>query len=337
MGARPAIEIWTYDPALPSFRYRLAALVPELERRGADCRVEILPKRRYFRRILERRARLAETDVLVLGKIKLGLGEEPLLRRSARRIAFDFDDAIDLRRPRHPGLAPGRSFVRTLKFRRTCRFVDLVLAGNDDLAARARPFAPRVEIVPTSVDVARYPAAPPGGRAGRTLVWIGLPENVPYLEIVRPALARLAEEFPDLRLRVVSSTFPEWDDVPIERVPWSETAEVDALVSAGVGLMPLTDDAWTRGKCAFKLLQYMAAGLPCVGSAVGANRDAVVEGETGYLPRRREDWEAALRELLVSPGRRAEFGAAGRRRVEALYDRPVVVGGAADLVLGLIG
>jgi glycosyltransferase involved in cell wall biosynthesis len=117
----------------------------------------------------------------------------------------------------------------------------------------------------------------------------------------------------------VCSKFPQWSDVAIDAVPWSAETEAEALASADIGIMPLTRDEWTEGKCAFKLLQYMAASLPCVSSPVGANRDAVIDGETGLWAATDADWERALARLLESPPLRLAMGAAGRRRLETHY------------------
>jgi len=322
---RAKVRLWAYDLEAPSFRHRLLWAVPELERLGFDVLCETLPRGRYLLRLLARRAALRSTDLLVLSKIKVSVFEKAFLQRWARSIAFDFDDAIYFRKPRRLGEDPDRSKWRLSKFAATCRMADLVIAGNQVLAERAQGCGSRVVIVPTPVNARDYRPLPPSERDGSTLVWIGLPENLVYLQLVRPALAQLAREHDGLRLRIVSSAFPDWSDVPIERVEWSTESEGVALASAGVGLMPLSDDDWTRGKCAFKLLQYMAAGLPCVASAVGANRDAVVDGETGFLVGSHSQWIEALRALLNNGALRDSMGAAGRQRLLKLYDREIVV------------
>ena len=316
----PTALFLAYDLEAPSFRHRLRDAAAALAAEGWSCEVERFPKGRYFRRLLERRRQLREADCVVLSKINLGLGEAAILRRLIRRMVLDFDDAIYLRRPRVAGQPPGRSPVRDRKFDATCAAARLVLAGNETLARRARVRAPWVEIVPTSVDVERYENAAPR-RSGTTVVWIGRPENLVYLELLRPALRTLASEIPGLVLRVVSSEVPEWDDVPIERVSWSEAGETAALLSADVGVMPLFDDDWTRGKCAFKLLQYMAASLPAVVSPVGANREVLVPGRTGFFAEGAEEWTARLRELLTSPALGAAMGRAARAEVLARFDR----------------
>lgn len=327
----PAALFLAYDPEAPSFRHRLRDVVGALAAEGWSCAVERFPRGRYVLRLLERRRALAAARCVVLSKINLGLGEAALLSRWTRTLALDFDDAIYLRRPRAAGLPPGRSALRERKFDGTCAAASLVLAGNETLAARARARARWIEVVPTSVDVAAFPERPPE-RHGDTVVWIGRPENLVYLELVRPALAALAREIPGLTLRVVSSHFPEWPDVRVERVPWSEAGEGPALASADVGVMPLVDDDWTRGKCAFKLLQYMAASLPAVASPVGANRGVVVPGETGAFASGPEEWAARLREVLTSPERRAAMGRAARESVRRRFDRRATVARVAGLL-----
>jgi len=326
---------WTYDAEEPSFRHRMLTTLDILASRGWQCDVETLPKGRYLRRILERRDSLRSADVVLLHRIKLTPVEFRPLQQLCRSLVFDVDDAIYYRRPRTLGDPPNRSWFRQYKFARTCAISDLVMAGNDCLVERARLSAPWVEIVPTPVDLAPYEASP-ATRCPATVVWIGLPENLPYLELVRDVLARLAAEKPDLKLKIVSAEFPDWTDIPIERTPWSAATEANSLTSSGIGIMPLTDDEWTHGKCAFKLLQYMAAGLPCIGSAVGANLEVVQHRRTGFLASDPTEWATALRTLLSEPNTASAMGRAGRERVRRYYDVRVVSAHAADLVEELV-
>lgn len=322
---------WTYDPEEPSFRHRMLHARDQLASRGWRCRVETLPKGRYLTRVLERRQQLRSADVVVLHRIKLTPVEFRPLRSLCRSLVFDVDDAIYFRRPRQLGQAPDKSWFRQYKFARTCAISDLVMAGNQCLADRAARSTPWVEIVPTPVDLAAYEALDVE-RQANTVVWIGLPENLPYLELVRDVLVRSGRQEPTLALRVVSAEFPDWPDITIERVPWTDASEASDLATAGIGIMPLTDDEWTHGKCAFKLLQYMAAALPCIGSAVGANLEVVIEGETGFLAGDNAAWTAALDTLISDPHRAEAMGVAGRERVRAHYDTRVVSSRAADLL-----
>ncbi len=326
-----------YRLAQPSFRYRMECLVEPLRASGWEVRCEELPSGRYGLRLAERSALLRWADVTVLQQIKLSAPEAWLLRRYARHAVFDLDDAIYVRKPRELGAPAQDTAWRRMKFRATCRSMDVVVVGNEVLAAEARPAGRPVEILPTALDATRYRPASPAPDAPPTVVWVGSPENLVYLELLHPALVRLRARYPQLRLRVVCSSFPAWDDVPIERVAWSPESEVEALTTAHVGVMPLTDDAWARGKCAFKLLQYMAAALPCVASPVGANTEAVLDGVTGLHARDDQGWELALDRLLGSAPLRASFGSAGRRHLDAHYAQGPYVARYQRLLESLVG
>jgi len=308
-----------YDLNQPSFRHRMRSLIPALESAGWQVRPERFPSGRYGLRTLERRALLAWADVVVLHQIKLSAIEARLVAALSKRRVFDLDDAIYVRKPRRLGEQPDDSIWRRKKFAATCRWVDVVAAGNDVLAGVARRSARATAILPTSIDTAAYRPTTATAADAPTIVWIGSPENLVYLEILRPALARLSVRHPALKLRVICSRFPDWDEVNIERIAWSTATEAESLAAAHIGVMPLTDDEWTRGKCAFKLLQYMAAGLPCVASPVGANTEAVLEGVTGFHARTTEEWERHLESLIRSPALRARLGAGGREHVESRY------------------
>ncbi len=324
-----------YDPEAPSFRTRVRSLLPALREAGWTIDEDRFPQGRYGLRTWQRRRRLAAGDVVLLAKIKLSAPEAWLFGRFARRVVFDLDDAIYLRKPRRIGEPPGDARARRAKFEATCRLAAVVAAGNEVLAAAARPFARRTVVLPTPIDVSGYRPSAPDPSRPPVVVWIGRPENLVYLDLVRPALARLAARVPGLALRVVCSRFPEWDDVPLERVHWSAETEAAALATADVGIMPLADDGWTRAKCAFKLLQYMAAALPCVASPVGANREAVLDGVTGYLAPDSNAWEDALSRLVAAPELRVRLGAAGRRHVEARYGLPAYARAYAALLAEL--
>lgn len=286
--------------------------------------------------MLERRKSLNALDLLAVAKLKLLPGETALVRANARRIVYDFDDAIYLGKPPRPGEPPDRSAFRIRKFAATCRMADLVVAANGELAAFAGQWARRVEVVPTGVDLSPYPRARGPLPDHPTLVWIGLPGNLSYLELVRPVIGVLAREFPGLALRIICSRFPDWSEVPIERVTWTEESAPAALASASIGIAPLSNDDWARGKSGFHILQYMAARLPCVASPVGANREIVVEGETGHLPTDEQGWLEAVRSLISSENRQQAMGEAGRARVERLFSMESTAERTADLYERLV-
>jgi len=303
----------------PSFRHRMRSLVAPLEAAGWTVHAEQFPSGRYGLRTWERRALLRWADVVVLHQIKLSGPEARLMAALSHRRVFDVDDAIYVRKPRRLGDPVHDSVWRRRKFAATCRWVDTVAAGNDVLAGIAKPAARDIVVLPTSIDTAGY--GPPTVLASDapTICWIGSPENLIYLEMVRPALARLALRHPTLKVRVICSAFPAWSEINVERIAWSSQTEAASLAGSHIGIMPLTDDEWARGKCAFKLLQYMAAWLPCVASPVGANTEAVMDGVNGFHARTVEDWEKNLERLIVSPDLRARFGSNGHAHVEQRY------------------
>jgi len=283
----------------PSFRIRWGRFLGTL---GAEARE--IPAR--GRGAILRLAREAETVVLhrrLLTSVDFGR-----LRRAARRLIYDFDDALCYR-----PVPPFRSVLRERRFFRTVAQADLVLAGSRQLAGLARLRARRVVVVPTSVEVDPAPAPP--RLPAPTAVWIGQKATLPYLEPVVEVVRRSG-----FRLRVIADAAPPG----AEHVPWSLETENARLAECHVGLAPLPSDPFARGKCGYKMLQYFAAGLPCVASPVGALR--TIGDGVALLARRPEEWEEALRRLLNDPALGAELGRRGRDLVLRRYDSRLVAG-----------
>lgn len=246
--------------------------------------------------------------------------EARLLRGSA--YVLDYDDAVFLAYE-----ANRRTWVRRCLGGRLARLMAgsaLVTAGNDYLADYARRGgAPRVMVVPTVLDLARYP--PPSVAAQGTLparplrvVWIGSPATVHYLDLLAEPLRALALRTRFV-LRVIGGGAIQMQGVSTEVIPWSEDSEVNAIGECDIGVMPLVDSPWERGKCGYKLIQYMACGLPVVASNVGVNPQIVQDGVNGFLARSEGEWIAALERLCGDQALRARLGLAGRRRVESNY------------------
>lgn len=198
----------------------------------------------------------------------------------------------------------------------------LVVGGNDYLAQRARDAgAGWVEVLPTVIDLVRYPAPHQMQATLNTqlpiLVWIGSPSTVRYLHQLQASLQALAQRLPFV-LRVIGGEF-SLPGVQVECLPWTEDTEVADISAGDVGIMPLLDSSWERGKCGYKLIQYMACGLPVVASPVGVNSSIVQEGVNGFLAEDTETWVKRLEQLLKNETLRMSMGAAGRLRVEQAY------------------
>lgn len=246
---------------------------------------------------------------------------EQLLLRGVPYV-LDFDDATFHNYDRNSS-----PWVRYFLGRRIDRLMAgarLVVAGNRYLAQRASMAgAPWVELLPTVVDLERYPARRNEASAAPCtvpprLVWIGSPSTVQYLRLLAEPLAALARQQP-FSLRVIGGGPLSMAGVDVEVLPWSSDTEAAAIAECDVGIMPLLDTPWEQGKCAYKLIQYMACGLPTVASPVGANCEVVVEGQTGFLAGTAEAWVDKLELLLRDAALRQRLGNAGRARVEAHY------------------
>lgn len=301
-------------------RYRVAAFRPAFARAGYDLDLTPLPRSWVGCLKLFRSLRSAETVLLqrrLLPPLLLAS-----LRKRARRLIFDYDDAVWLRDSYSPKGMESRR--RADRFRAVTRAADHVVAGNRYLADRAESTA--VTVIPTCVDPARYPVADHSD-ARFTLVWIGSTSTLRGLERFRSTLEAVGRSVPGVRLRIISDTRLSLNHLAVDFVPWSEEGEAAALAGAGAGIAWVPDDPWSRGKCGLKVLQYQAAGLPVIANPVGVQAEMVRDGETGYLAESTGEWVAAVRRLAGDADLRRRLGAAGRAQVEAKYG--VASGGVA--------
>ena len=236
-----------------------------------------------------------------------------LLRRCARRLVFDFDDAIFCNSDGTP------SRTRMARFVAMARASDRILAGNAFLARRAAAFNPAVTLVPTCLDSGRYRVDAGKPADSFDLAWIGSHSTRKYLAEAMPWLAAAAAKVPGLRLKIIADFDLPGCGVATLPVAWHADSEARELAAAHIGIAPMRDDDWSRGKCALKVLQCMAAGLPVVSSRAGANAEVIREGETGFLASSPAEWAARIALLAQDAGLRQRMGEAGRRLVEADY------------------
>ena len=221
-------------------------------------------------------------------------------RRARPPLLFDFDDAIWLRHT-----SGANALFDRLKFpgktATLCRLADRVVVGSDYLAGWARQHSARVDVVPTSIDTAAYEVRdrPPGERV--VVGWTGSATSMTHLEAAAPLLRRLAAARP-VEIRVLSTRPPVLPDVPVVFRHWTPANEVEEIRAFDIGIKPMPDDEWARGKCPMKELQYLALRIPAVCSAVGGSREAVRHGDNGFLVSSEDEWMEALLRLVDDPG-----------------------------------
>lgn len=321
-------------------RYRVYQYVPWLEQAGIECRVlpavsEWVSRHLYLTgtragnaayqaielaRRLAQVVRVASVDVVVVQKalLTVGLrGLDILADAAARRLVLDIDDAVHLGPPHR--LPPWMRGIEDVgQPARLLARADRVVAGSAALAKDVQAFNKRVTVVPTSVDTDRLVPGSPSGRRVPVIGWIGSQSTAPYLATIGPALQRLARSTRFV-LRVVGGPAPALPGVTVDARRWDPAGELADLQSFDVGVMPMPDTPWTRGKCGLKAVQYLAVGVPAVCSPVGAATEIVRPGHDGFLPATQGEWEGALEALLEDVALRARLGAAGRARVEECY------------------
>ncbi len=331
------LALTKYDRLAASSRHRFLAYAPSLARMGIQLDLSPLFGDGYLKAKFQRGATEWSSVMQAYGRRLVALlrsrrwdllwihceafpymppWAELALKALGIRYVFDYDDAIFHMYDRHRSRA-----VRALlggKLETIIRGARAVTAGSRYLADYADRFSSTVHHVPTVVDLARYPtrAVAPTNRP-YTVGWIGSPSTSEYLDIVAPALQRMAQTEP-VRLMLIGSPPRTIPGIEVDVRRWSESSEVSDLMACDVGIMPLPDEPWARGKCAFKLIQYMACGLATVSSPVGANSEVVRE-DTGILAETTEQWVAALSRLRDDVELRVRMGQRGRERVETQY------------------
>lgn len=300
-------------------RYRLSAFRLPLATAGHSLDIRSIPHSWFGRLTLGRGPDFARADAVVLQRKLLPRLTVARLRRRVRRLIFDFDDAVWLR---DSYSAKGFDDPRRLRrFRATVRAADLVIAGNDYLAAEARRWADpaRVVVIPTCVDVRKYHPGAGSSAPSLRLVWVGSSSTLRGLERFTPTLSAVGRAVPGVRLKLICDRFLDIPNLAVDRCPWNEATEAAELAAADVGIGWVPDDPWSRGKCGLKVLQYHAAGLPVVANPVGVHAELVRDGETGFQAETTEQWVNAIRRLADDAALRQRLGEAGRARAEAAY------------------
>lgn len=300
--------------AKPSFRFRVERMLPFFANAGHRCETTFLAPSVWQRLATYRK--LSRFDAVFLQKRLLSRPELMFLRRHARTLVYDLDDAVMYH---GTGAEDRRGQAR---FAAMMRAADLVICGNHYLADEASRFTKRVTIVPTGIDVDAYhPRLRHTDSNHITIGWTGSRSTNPYLNEILPILPKIHAP---IAVKVISETMAGIDfsvlgNLPRTFVPWSPENEITEAATFDIGVMPIPENRFTQGKCGFKALQYMALGIPALCSPVGVNRDIIHDGVDGFLPRSRDEWFQAIARLVKDPFLRETIGHAGRRRVEGAY------------------
>jgi glycosyltransferase involved in cell wall biosynthesis len=226
---------------------------------------------------------------------------------------FDVDDAIFL--------GP-----RGASADRIARESSLIICGNDFLADHFSQHGD-VTILPTAVDAVRFAPCQRKSQDSQVIGWSGSSSGLKYLYKIEKSISKLLQKFPSVVLKIICDKPPEFQSLPMKRViyePWTADSEVSAVQSFSVGVMPLEDDLWARGKCSFKMLTYMAVGIPVVVSPVGMNSKVLSQAKCGFGPRNNEEWVDAISCLLDSSTLSESMGFAGRKLIEERYSKSVI-------------
>ena len=295
-----------------STRYRALQFLPSLNAEGF-CVTHASTSGNGGISFLFALVKAAKADVVVVLRKTFPAPLLWLLRAVSRRMIFDFDDAIFC------NTDGSASATRERRFSSMVKACDHVFAGNAFLLTNASAFNPAVTLLPTCLDVDRYLILATKPRDSIDLVWIGSSSTKKYLVEVLPALRQAAKLVPNLRLKIIADFGLPDSGIPVLAVPWSADIEASELASSHIGIAPMRDDDWSRGKCALKVLQYMAADLPVISSAVGANAEIVEPGGNGYLVAGDVEWCERIVELAKNESLRVRMGAKGRKKVLAEY------------------
>ena len=329
-----------YDTS-PGQRYRLEQWEPLLRERGVEITYEPFEdeelhsvvyqcgrmgkKLQLVARGLGRRlstiSKARKYDLVYILREAALLGPaifERLIYQQRVPFVFDFDDAIFV-----SYRSPSNGYLSYLKFasktRTICRLASHVMVGNPYLAEYASQVNDKVTVIPTTIDTEKYQVPAPKQTDGPIVIgWTGSYSTVQHLDTLRGALRKLAET-EKFRLRVIGTPSYECAPVATEAMPWRAATELEDLSAIDIGVMPLPDDNWSKGKCGLKALQFMALGIPTVCSPVGVNTDIIQDNENGLLAMSEAEWVDKLTSLLRSAELRRRLGDAGRATVEQKY------------------
>ncbi|MCD6393134.1 MAG: glycosyltransferase family 4 protein, partial [Planctomycetes bacterium] len=252
--------------------------------------------------------RSADFDGVLLHKKGVNPLDAHWLCKYSNRIIYNYDDAV-----MYSDREPDRnSRTHLIRFRRSVKLADMVIAGSSYLAEHAKGFNSNVIVLPIGLKVSDYKIQnrQKNDRLTR-LVWVGSKSTLGYLDDIRPVLERVGESCNNVILRIIADDFIDLENMKVEKCPWEKNTRGMKLASCDIGLAPLPDNRFTKGKCSFKVLEYSAAGLPVVASPIGTNTDFIRENITGFLVSDMDGWFNRIKQLIEDKSLRERMGRNG--------------------------
>ncbi|MFP4664752.1 MAG: glycosyltransferase family 4 protein [Bacteroidales bacterium] len=332
-----------YDRS-PGQRFRIEQFLPHLEANGWDITYSnIISEKddavfyasgRYFGKFrimmkswlhrLRDLQRANRYDAIFIYREAFMLGSTFFEKRLSKKkppLIFDFDDAIWLNDTSigNQNLSWIKKPEKTAKI---CRYATVVTTGNDYLANYARQFNDNVRVFPTVINTHYHQPSDISSNKKICIGWTGTEPTLKHFNTALPVLKQLYKKYGNkISFRLIVNFSYECPELPIEVIQWNKSTEIQDLSDINIGIMPLPDNEWTRGKCGFKGLQYMALEIPTIMSPVGVNSDIIQDGENGFLAGKDEEWFNKLSQLIESEELRTKLGKTGRETVKKHYSR----------------
>lgn len=330
----------------PSSRYRVEQYVPYFESNGIKCIVRPFVSSKFYKIIYKKGFYLqkiaffvqssfrrlldifiaTKSDIIFVHLEAFPFGPplfEWIFKKIGKKIIYDLDDAIYIR-----NASPANRFLKYLKYpskiKNILKIADHVITCNEYLAVYASKYNKNVTVIPTSVNTEKFTPKIKEAAGDITIGWIGSYSTGRYLEELRSVFYCLAKQYKFvLKIIGAGEVGIESQGINLIKLDWSLADEIQQFQSLDIGVYPLPDNEWTRGKTGFKTIQYMSVGIPCVVSNVGTNRCIVQDGVNGYLAKTEEDWVEKISKLIEDAELRKKIGLAGRRTVEEKFSLKV--------------
>lgn len=334
-----------YPTEGPSNRFRVEQYLPFLKKEGIEYRVRPFFSSRFYKILYKRGFLIKKSIFFIISFLRrmldiisacrydivfihrevfpFGSFMESFLRLFSKKIIYDFDDAIFL-----PNVSDSNRLIEAFKdvtkTEKIIRSSSHVIAGNIFLKNYAARSNKNVSVLPTPIDTDIYiPNSDRRYGTSVTMGWIGSVTTLKYLDIIADVFADILTKYVDVKLSVIGGTWRGVNSTKVICKDWQLDSEIRDLQSFDIGIMPLKNDAWAKGKCAFKIIEYMSVGIPVVASAVGMNNEVIQDGINGFLATGESDWQRKLSLLIENPDLRLAMGMAGRKAVEEKYSLKV--------------